>query len=229
MDEKHGTVHLEEIGQIALTVADLEESKTFYRDVLGMKFLFDAGTMAFFQCGSVRLLIGAADPGTEKPAAETNKTILYFRVRDIESVNGQLILTLPSGIPSHDTFNRVLAALDPEEMEKGFVAWVSSIAKLTAGEVVPSMARPCVARAKEERRPWCTWFRPGPRVTDWCWRSAKSMKNPTKSRPFPVAQRAGLTGTVVTLTPWAASAGSLARSSRRRPTMYWQSRRIRVF
>jgi len=45
-------------------------------------------------------------------------------------------LTLPSGIPSHDTFNRVFAALDPEELEKGFVAWVSSIAKLTAGEVV---------------------------------------------------------------------------------------------
>jgi hypothetical protein len=45
-------------------------------------------------------------------------------------------LTLPSGIPSHDTFNRVFAALDPEEMEKGFVAWVGSIAKLTAGEVV---------------------------------------------------------------------------------------------
>jgi predicted transposase YbfD/YdcC len=45
-------------------------------------------------------------------------------------------LTLPSGIPSHDTFNRVFAALDPEQLEKGFVAWVSSIAKLTAGEVV---------------------------------------------------------------------------------------------
>ena len=45
-------------------------------------------------------------------------------------------LTLPGGIPSHDTFNRVFAALDPEEMERGFAAWVSSIAKLTAGEVV---------------------------------------------------------------------------------------------
>lgn len=45
-------------------------------------------------------------------------------------------LTLPSGIPSHDTFNRVFAALDPEEMEKGFVSWVSSIARLTAGAVV---------------------------------------------------------------------------------------------
>ncbi len=45
-------------------------------------------------------------------------------------------LALPAGIPSHDTFNRVFAALDPEELEKGFVAWVGSIAKLTAGEVV---------------------------------------------------------------------------------------------
>ncbi len=45
-------------------------------------------------------------------------------------------LTLPSGIPSHDTFNRVFSALDPQELERGFVAWVSSIAKLTAGEVV---------------------------------------------------------------------------------------------
>jgi len=46
------------------------------------------------------------------------------------------LLQLPSGIPSHDTFNRVFAALDAEELEKGFVAWVSSIARLTAGEVV---------------------------------------------------------------------------------------------
>jgi predicted transposase YbfD/YdcC len=48
----------------------------------------------------------------------------------------QTFLTLPSGIPSHDTFNRVFAAMDPEEMERGFAGWVSSIAKLTAGEVV---------------------------------------------------------------------------------------------
>jgi predicted transposase YbfD/YdcC len=45
-------------------------------------------------------------------------------------------LTLPGGIPSHDTFNRVFAALDPEQLEAGFVAWVSSLARLTAGGVV---------------------------------------------------------------------------------------------
>ena len=45
-------------------------------------------------------------------------------------------LRLPGGIPSHDTFNRVFAALAPEELEKRFVAWVGSIARLTSGEVV---------------------------------------------------------------------------------------------
>ena len=45
-------------------------------------------------------------------------------------------LRLPGGIPSHDTFNRVISALDSEELEKGFAAWVGSIARLTAGEVV---------------------------------------------------------------------------------------------
>src|SRR5271170_2675177 len=74
-------VHLDEIGQIALTVRDLAVSKRFYQDVLGMKFLFDAGTMAFFQCGSIRLMIGLA----EKPAIPEG-TILYFRVAEIQAV-----------------------------------------------------------------------------------------------------------------------------------------------
>ena len=45
-------------------------------------------------------------------------------------------LKLPGGVPSHDTFNRVISALDPEQLEKGFADWVGSIAWLTAGEVV---------------------------------------------------------------------------------------------
>ncbi len=85
MEVKAGAVHLDEIGQIALTVSNLEESKTFYRDVLGMKFLFDAGTMAFFQCGTVRLLIGTG--GQTSPGGGT---ILCFRVKDIEQVHATL-------------------------------------------------------------------------------------------------------------------------------------------
>jgi predicted transposase YbfD/YdcC len=45
-------------------------------------------------------------------------------------------LKLPGGIPSHDTFNRVISALDPAEMEQGFADWVVSNARLTCGEVV---------------------------------------------------------------------------------------------
>jgi hypothetical protein len=60
----------------------------------------------------------------------------HRRLREDKREWLQTFLTLPSGIPSHDTFNRVFAALDPEELERGFGAWVSSLAKLTAGEVV---------------------------------------------------------------------------------------------
>jgi predicted transposase YbfD/YdcC len=48
----------------------------------------------------------------------------------------QSFLSLPGGIPSHDTFNRVFARLDPDELERCFLQWVRAIAKLTAGEVV---------------------------------------------------------------------------------------------
>ena len=81
MEDTKSTVHLEEIAQIALTVQNLEEAKIFYRDTLGMRFLFDAGTMAFFQCGQIRLMIGTSD----QPSSSSG-TIVYFRVPDLPSV-----------------------------------------------------------------------------------------------------------------------------------------------
>ncbi|MBD0296255.1 MAG: ISAs1 family transposase [Flavisolibacter sp.] len=45
-------------------------------------------------------------------------------------------LELPEGIPSHDTFNRVFAMLDPEELQKRFLSWVQSVAIITDGQVV---------------------------------------------------------------------------------------------
>jgi len=45
-------------------------------------------------------------------------------------------LKLPGGIPSHDTFNRVFSAINPEELESCFESWVRAVAKLSAGEVV---------------------------------------------------------------------------------------------
>lgn len=77
-----GSVQLNEIGQIAITVQDLARAKDFYHNVLGMRFLFDAGAMCFFQCGSVRLMITTP----EKPMV-CGGTILYFRVKDIEETH----------------------------------------------------------------------------------------------------------------------------------------------
>jgi methylmalonyl-CoA/ethylmalonyl-CoA epimerase len=71
---------VEGIGQIALTVNDLAESKRFYGELLGMRFLFDAGAMAFYECGGIRLMLGLAEKPT-KPEG----TILYFRVAGIEA------------------------------------------------------------------------------------------------------------------------------------------------
>lgn len=45
-------------------------------------------------------------------------------------------LKLPNGIPSHDTFNRVFAALDPQELRDCFIFWVQSVAEITNGRVV---------------------------------------------------------------------------------------------
>lgn len=85
MENSEQEVHLEEIAQVALTVRNLPEATEFYRDLLGMRFLFHAGTMAFFQCGAVRLMIGTSDNETG-----ADGTILYFRVPKIQSAHALL-------------------------------------------------------------------------------------------------------------------------------------------
>ena len=45
-------------------------------------------------------------------------------------------LSLPNGIPTHDTFNRFFAALEPQEFEKQFIKWVRSISKYIEGEII---------------------------------------------------------------------------------------------
>lgn len=68
------------IGQIAITVRDLDAAIAFYRDKLGMKLLFTAPPgMAFFDAGGIRLLLGASELSQEEPAP----SILYYRVADI--------------------------------------------------------------------------------------------------------------------------------------------------
>lgn len=45
-------------------------------------------------------------------------------------------LELPNGIPSHDTFWRVFAKLDPEQFQQSFVSWIASVSEVTRGQVI---------------------------------------------------------------------------------------------
>ena len=77
---------LSQIGQIAITVHDLKQATAFYRDGLGMKFLFEVPNMAFFDCGGVRLMLGIA----EKPEFAHPASIIYYRVDDIQAAHDVL-------------------------------------------------------------------------------------------------------------------------------------------
>lgn len=70
---------LSQIGQIAINAHELERATAFYRDALGMKHLFSAPGMSFFDCGGVRLLLGLP----ERPEDDHPSSILYFTVPDV--------------------------------------------------------------------------------------------------------------------------------------------------
>ncbi len=76
------------IGQIHISVTDIDRAVAFYRDVLGLKFLFQVQgqPMAFFDCGGVRLYLGV--PSDPKYKANS---FLYYRVDDIDAAYKRLL------------------------------------------------------------------------------------------------------------------------------------------
>jgi methylmalonyl-CoA/ethylmalonyl-CoA epimerase len=79
-------VRLSDIGQIAINVHDVDAATAFYRDTLSMQHLFNAPRMAFFQCGSVRLMLGIA----ETPEFDHPSSVIYYRVGDIGAAHRTL-------------------------------------------------------------------------------------------------------------------------------------------
>jgi methylmalonyl-CoA/ethylmalonyl-CoA epimerase len=74
-------VRLSSLLQIAVRVRDIDRAVAFYRDVLSVPFLFQAGNLAFFDLDGVRLLLDIPeDPGGE---FDHPGSILYFRVPDV--------------------------------------------------------------------------------------------------------------------------------------------------
>ena len=75
------------IAQLMIPVDDLDRGVSFYRDVLGIPFLFVAPPqMAFFMCGSVRLLVGVMPAGQRAQRGSA----VYFKVSDIQAVYSSL-------------------------------------------------------------------------------------------------------------------------------------------
>jgi methylmalonyl-CoA/ethylmalonyl-CoA epimerase len=69
------------ITQILIPCKEVPRAVAFYRDVLGIPLLFEAGPLAFFQCGTTRLMIGIP----ETPEIDHPSSIVYFTTGDIEA------------------------------------------------------------------------------------------------------------------------------------------------
>lgn len=76
------------IGQIAITVESVEAALPFYRDILGLEFLFSPSpTLAFLRCGEVRLMLSTP----QGAGAAGANSILYYQVEDIEQTFAEFV------------------------------------------------------------------------------------------------------------------------------------------
>lgn len=90
------------VGQVSRTVADIEASERWYRDVLGLEHLYTFGDLAFFDCGGVRLMLSQ----TAEPQA--SESLVYLRVPDIHAAHERLaaggveFLSAPHMVHKHE-------------------------------------------------------------------------------------------------------------------------------
>lgn len=79
---------LSDIGQIAITVSDVAIALPFYRDVLGLNFLFSpAPTLAFLAAGSIRIMLSTPQGAGTVGANST----LYFKVENIKEMFAAIV------------------------------------------------------------------------------------------------------------------------------------------
>ena len=124
---------LNQIGQIFVNVKDLDRAIAFYRDILGMTFLFQAPpNMAFFDCGGIRLMLGIADRADlDHPAS-----IIYYKVEDIERIyetfkaRGVEFVVKPHLVAPMPDYDLWLA--DFKDSEGNFLALMSEVAREVA-------------------------------------------------------------------------------------------------
>jgi predicted enzyme related to lactoylglutathione lyase len=77
---------LSRIHQLSMRAHDVDRAVGFYRDTLGLPFLFAAPPrLAFFDCAGVRLMLSTPDPGFDHPGS-----VVYFAVDDIAQAHHML-------------------------------------------------------------------------------------------------------------------------------------------
>lgn len=101
------------VGQVAVTARDLPRAIAFYRDTLGIPFLFEIPGAAFFQAGPVRLMLAVP----EKPEFDHPASILYYRVPDIQAAFAAL--TAAGVHVEHEP--RLLAKMPDHDLWMGFI------------------------------------------------------------------------------------------------------------
>ena len=80
------TTGIARLHQLSMRVHDVDRAVRFYRDTLGVPFLFAAPPrLAFFDCNGVRLMLSTPEPGFDHPGS-----VLYFAVEDIGAMHDTL-------------------------------------------------------------------------------------------------------------------------------------------
>jgi methylmalonyl-CoA/ethylmalonyl-CoA epimerase len=83
------SVTLDRIKQIAIPVNSVDQAKSFYRDTLGMRHLFDAPpALSFFDCGGVRLML--AGPEAQGEDGDQQHPVLFYDVSDIKETHERI-------------------------------------------------------------------------------------------------------------------------------------------
>ena len=121
---------LSTIEQIAVNIKDVDRATAFYRDTLGMKFLFSAPpSLAFFDCNGVRLMLSPPS----QPEFDHPSSIIYFRVDDIQAAHqtlaerGVVFVEKPTLVADMGSYNLWVAAF--RDSENNVLGLMSNVPK----------------------------------------------------------------------------------------------------
>jgi len=114
------------VGQIAIAVTDIEQSVSFYKDILGLNLLFESPpNLAFFMCGDVRIMLTTLQ-GEDR---DHHTSVIYYKVKDLDLAvkelksKGVIFIREPqltAKMPDHELWQGFIR--DPDENLIGIMA-----------------------------------------------------------------------------------------------------------